>query len=344
MKIDAVDLFCGAGGLTHGFEIAGINVVSGYDIDIACRYAYEKNNRAKFFVKDITSIDANVINNNYSANAIKLLAGCAPCQPFSNYRQGKAKDKRWALLYSFSRLIKEIQPELISMENVPELIKHQVYSDFVEELKKQNYYVYSSVVFCPDYGIAQNRKRLVLLASKIGKIELIKPIQKKEFYLTVKDVLGQLPAIEAGETHHNDSLHKASNLTAINMQRIKASKPNGSWRDWAEELKAPCHKRESGKKYVAVYGRMSWNEPAPTITTQCYNYGSGRFGHPEQNRAITLREAALLQSFPAYYQFINPETKKISQSEIARLIGNAVPVKLAEAIGKTFINHVAECK
>ncbi len=341
MKIDAVDLFCGAGGLTHGFEMAGINVISGYDIDAACRYPYEKNNHAKFVAKNVIDIDADLINKNYRLNSIKLLAGCAPCQPFSNYRQGKVKDQRWELLNSFARLIMETQPDLVSMENVPELVRHQVYSDFVMLLEKQNYYISSSVVFCPDYGIPQSRKRLVLLASKLGKIKLIEPTHKKELYLTIKDVLMDLPPLEAGEANCNDPLHKASGLTDINLQRIKASKQNGSWRDWPEELKAPCHQRASGQKYVAVYGRMSWDSPAPTITTQCYNYGSGRFGHPVQNRAITLREAALLQSFPPNYQFINPEATRVNQSEIARLIGNAVPVKLGEAIGKTFVSHVA---
>lgn len=344
MKIDAVDLFCGAGGLTHGLELAGINVVSGYDIDVACRYPYEKNNLSKFIVKNVKNLDAESINENFSLNSIKLLAGCAPCQPFSNYRQGKIKDQRWELLYSFARLIVETQPDLVSMENVPELVRHQVFTDFVAQLEKQNYYVYSSVIFCPDFGIPQSRRRLVLLASKLGKIKLIEPTHKKESYLTSRDALGNLPPIEAGETNLNDPLHKASSLTNINMQRIKASKQNGTWNDWPNELRASCHQRPSGKKYVAVYGRMNWDSPAPTITTQCYNYGSGRFGHPEQNRAITLREAAVLQSFPLDYQFINPEIKQVKRSEIARLIGNAVPVKLAEAIGKTFIEHVAQVR
>ena len=341
MKIEAVDLFCGAGGLTHGFEMAGIDVICGYDIDDACRYPYEKNNDAKFISKNILDIDGDLISKNYNLNTIKLLAGCAPCQPFSNYRQGKVRDQRWELLYSFARLITEVKPDLVSMENVPELTRHQVYIDFINLLKEQNYYISSSVVFCPDYGIPQNRKRLVLLASKIGKIKLIEPTYKKEAYLTTKDVLINLPALEAGESDINDPLHKASGLTSINLQRIKASKQNGSWRDWPEELMASCHKRSSGKKYVAVYGRMAWDSPAPTITTQCYNYGSGRFGHPVQNRAITLREAALLQSFPLSYEFVNPEVDRFNLSQVARLIGNAVPVKLGEIIGRTFVNHVS---
>jgi DNA (cytosine-5)-methyltransferase 1 len=342
MIIEAVDLFCGAGGLTHGLENSGINVIAGYDIDAACRYAYESNNSAKFFEQDIVEIDSVTIKNHYSESAVKLLAGCAPCQPFSNYRQGKSKDHKWGLLYSFGKLIAETNPDLISMENVPELVRHKVYEDFLKLLLIKGYHVSNSVVFCPDYGIPQNRKRLVLLASKFGTLRLIEPTYDEKSYLTVKDVLGNLPSVKAGETDSNDPLHKANNLNDINMRRIKASKPNGSWKDWEDELKLPCHRRASGQKYVGVYGRMCWDLPSPTITTQFYNYGSGRFGHPEQNRAITLREAAILQSFPPSYKFVNPENERIKQSEIARLIGNAVPVKLAEIIGLTFVNHISE--
>jgi len=341
MNIEAIDLFCGVGGLTHGLEKSGIKVLAGYDIDPACRYPYQTNNSACFVEKSIVETEPEDLIRYYSSDALRMLAGCAPCQPFSKYTQHLPKDERWSLLYSFLRLIEGVQPDLITMENVPEIKRHKVYKDFEDSLVKQGYYVWSQVVFCPEYGIAQNRKRLVLLASKFGQIALIQPTHDKSKYLTVRNVISKLPPISAGQKNPHDPIHVANKLTEINLKRIRSSKSGGTWRDWSEDLKLTCHGRSTGKGYVSVYGRMKWDEPSPTITTQAYNYGSGRFGHPEQDRAITLREAALLQSFPESYQFIDPEQKNFRRIEISRLIGNAVPVKLAEVIGQSMIIHLA---
>lgn len=341
MNIEAIDLFCGVGGLTHGLEKSGIKVLVGYDIDPACRYPYQTNNSASFVEKNIVETEPEDLLGCYSPDALKMLAGCAPCQPFSKYTQHLPKDERWSLLYSFLRLIEGVQPDLITMENVPEIKRHKVYHDFEASLLRQGYFVWSQVVFCPDYGIAQNRKRLVLLASKFADITLIQPTHDKSNYCTVRDVISQLPPISAGQKNLHDPIHVANKLTEINLKRIRASKSGGTWRDWSEDLKLTCHGRSTGKGYVSVYGRMKWDEPSPTITTQAYNYGSGRFGHPEQDRAITLREAALLQSFPENYQFIDPKEKDFRRIEISRLIGNAVPVKLAEVIGQSMITHLA---
>ena len=176
------------------------------------------------------------------------------------------------------------------------------------------------------YGVPQNRKRLVLLASKFGAIELPQP---NEQIKTVRDAIGTLPQIQAGETCCRDKLHSARSLSKINIERIKQSKPGGTWRDWDQCLRLKCHSKSSGKTYPSVYGRMLWDKPSPTITTQFYGYGNGRFGHPEQNRAISFREGALLQTFPSDYIF-NPTA---TARELGMQIGNAVPVKLAEIIG-----------
>jgi DNA (cytosine-5)-methyltransferase 1 len=143
----------------------------------------------------------------------------------------------------------------------------------------------------------------------------------------------------AGGSDPNDSLHRASSLSKLNLERIKASKPGGSWRDWDKSLLAECHRKQSGKTYPGVYGRMEWDTPAPTITTQCFGYGNGRFGHPEQDRAISLREAAILQTFPEDYCFL-PHTERISFSRIGRMIGNAVPVRLGEVIALSILSHL----
>ncbi|HBN6005722.1 DNA cytosine methyltransferase [Enterobacter kobei] len=344
MLIKVVDLFCGAGGLTHGLQRAGLKVVAGYDIDAACRYAYEKNNNAVFVQKSVTDLEEGEINKYFKGASVKVLAGCAPCQPFSSYTNTeksdkKVKDHRWPLLYSFAKQIKSSCPDIVTMENVPRVINHVVFKDFVDTLKSEGYSVWYGTVFCPDYGMAQSRSRLVLLASKFGEIKIIPPTHNKDNYNTVRDIIGKLPPIEAGMGDENDKLHFASSLSPLNMERIRHSKPGGTWKDWPENLRASCHVKDSGASYTAVYGRMSWDKLGSTITTQCIGYGNGRFGHPEQNRAISLREAALLQSFPMNYEFW-PVDHKVELRNVARLIGNAVPVRLGEVVGESIIAHL----
>ncbi|WP_417436819.1 DNA cytosine methyltransferase [Idiomarina abyssalis] len=345
--IKAVDLFCGAGGLTHGLQKSGINVVAGYDIDACCRYAYEANNNAVFIQKSVTDLDAEDFNHYFKDTNIRVLAGCAPCQPFSSYNQKSKeenqKDAKWSLLESFGRHIKSIKPEIVTMENVRGLVTQQVFKDFVDELNNLGYHVSYKVVYCPDYGLPQSRSRLVLLASKLGQISLIEPTHSKENHVPLIQAIGSLPKIEAGQIHTGDHLHRSANMNALNLKRIKASKPGGSWNDWPEELVADCHKKASGKSYASVYGRMSWEKVSPTITTQCIGFGNGRFGHPEQDRAITLREAAILQSFPDDYKFW-PEGVKMELAPVARMIGNAVPVRLGEVVGESILKHLDEIK
>ena len=271
--------------------------------------------------------------------------GCAPCQPFSKYssryRKNGHKDNKWRLLYSFERLVREIIPDIVSMENVPQLINEQVFRDFVHSLMELGYHVDYRIAYCPDYGVPQHRKRLVLLASQLGNIQLIDPLYNEDTYLTVRDAIGYLPPIEAGEIYVNDPLHRSSALSDINFRRIQQSVPGGTWRDWDDELKLTCHKKNSGHTFASVYGRMEWDRPSPTITTQFYGYGNGRFGHPEQNRAISLREGAILQSFPDDYIFIDEE-HPAKKRELGTHIGNAVPVELGRAIGISIQRHLEE--
>lgn len=342
----AIDLFCGIGGLTKGLSLAGINVIAGFDIDNSCKFAYEKNNNSIFINKDINDVTGEDINSLFgNEDEIRIIVGCAPCQPFSRYslryRKDGRKDDKWKLLYSFARIIKNTLPDIISMENVPSLIKEKVFSDFVNLLVSNGYYVESKIVYCPDYGVPQKRKRLVLLASKLGEIHLIPPIYQKENYRTVRMAIGNLPPISDGEESQYDSLHRASKLSAVNKERIKQSVPGGTWRDWDETLRASCHNKKTGTTFPSVYGRMKWDEPSPTITTQFYGYGNGRFGHPEQNRAISLREGAILQSFPNDYIFVD-EKHPAGKRELGMHIGNAVPVELGRAIGVSIQNHLVE--
>ena len=181
----------------------------------------------------------------------------------------------------------------------------------------------------------------MLLASRLGSkgLALAEELAPD---LTVRQVIGALPPIQAGESHPDDELHMAPSLSALNLSRIKASRPGGTWRDWPSELQAACHQKSTGATYPSVYGRMEWDRPAPTITTQCFGYGNGRFGHPEQDRAISLREAAMLQTFPETYAF-SPAGAPIKFNRMGRLIGNAVPVRLGEVIAKSLVKHVQAC-
>lgn len=210
-------------------------------------------------------------------------------------------------------------------------------------MKKLNYCVEYYEVNCLDYGIPQSRKRLVLFASKFGKINLISPIHNSDTYQTVRQTIENLEPLSAGQASLIDRLHRSSKLSALNLRRIRASKPGGTWRDWPQDLMAKCHIKKSGKTYPAVYGRMEWDKPSPTITTQCFGFGNGRFGHPEQDRAISLREAALLQTFPPVYQFVAPD-EPVLFSLVGRLIGNAVPVKLCQVIAHSILNHIDSIK
>ena len=339
-KIYAVDLFCGAGGLTHGLGKAGIDVRLGVDIDPACEYPYTANNDAKFLLKPVEELDADELRRYYKRNGIKLLAGCAPCQTFSTYNQKATEsDKRWWLLLQFSRLVDELRPDLVTMENVPRLIEQNVFDQFVTNLERKGYSVNHQVVNCADYGIPQQRNRLVLLASRLGTITLMSPAEFDKKPQTVREAIEELPTLAAGSSYLQDRLHQSSILSELNLRRIRKSKPGGTWRDWPAELVADCHKKKSGKTYPSVYGRMTWDEPSPTITTQFFGFGNGRFGHPEQDRAISLREGAILQSFPKDYKFV-PPGEQVYQKVLGRLIGNAVPVALGEVVGLSLLSHV----
>ncbi len=344
MNIEVIDLFCGAGGLTCGLRKSGLNVKAGFDIDGICKYPYEVNNHAKFICKDIRNVTPQEVKELYSNNSIKVLAGCAPCQPFSQmtkkYKNSQSKDEKYNLLLEFGRLVKGILPDIISMENVPEIRKTSIFKEFLDILETNGYKVDYKVVYCPDYGIPQNRRRFVLLAAK-EQISLIAKTHSKENYRTVRDTISNLPPIGNGEICPTDILHQTAKLSDINLKRIRSSKPGGTWYDWPEELRCNCHKKESGKTYASVYGRMEWDKIAPTMTTQFYCYGTGRYGHPEQDRALTLREGALIQTFPIEYQFVDPN-KAFTLKEVAREIGNAVPVRLGEIIGESIKKYLGE--
>jgi len=343
-KRTVIDMFCGVGGLTHGLILEGFNVVAGIDADEKCRFGFERNNPGACFIHNkIEKVHPHEVQNLYPEGHVKILVGCAPCQPFSTYKKKSGtSDEKWRLLLEFGQLIRSVRPDVVSMENVPNLIsfdKGRVLAQFIKLLEDDGYKVTYDVLYGPAYGIPQKRHRLVLFASRFGEVSIMGETHGPNEYLSVYDQIGHLPALDAGETDENDPMHRARGLSAINLHRLQASTPGGSWREWNSDLIARCHQKETGKYYNNVYGRMQWDEPAPTITTQFYNFGAGRFGHPEQDRALTLREGALLQTFPVTYEFIEPN-KSYNLEDVGRLIGNAVPVQLGQVIGRCIDFHL----
>lgn len=337
--IKVVDLFCGAGGLAYGLKAAGLTIAAGVDLDPACRYPFEKNCRGHFEEKSVSDLTKAELDGWFNEADVRVLAGCAPCQPFSTYSQArKTPDARWDLLRSFLRIANEVRPEIVTMENVRGLAAKPIWKEFVSGLRGAGYHVAWDEVVCTDYGVPQSRKRLVLIASLLGPIQVPKA-EPGEVPLTVRSAIAELPKLKAGQASTTDSLHVACKLSETNLKRIKASKPGGTWRDWPADLRAACHTKGTGETYPSVYGRMAWDAPAPTMTTQCFGYGNGRFGHPEQDRAITLREAAILQSFPRDYSFL-PEGETPTFAKVGMLIGNAVPPKLGQAIGTIIAAHL----
>lgn len=339
-EIVAVDLFCGAAGLSLGLRKSGISIAAGIDLDPACRFPFESNIGAKFIEADISSLPGAAVGALFGNATIRVLAGCAPCQPFSGYTtKRRSIDNRWQLLLEFLRIVQEVNPEIVTLENVPRLSHLPLWKQFVQSLEVAGYSVAWDVLDASEYAVPQNRRRLVLLASRLGSVQLPKPNESGP--QSVKKAIGKLPPVGAGQQNYDDPLHVSRALTPRNLARIRLSKPAGTWREWPKSMRAACHRSETGKTYPSVYGRMSWDKPAPTITTQFYGFGNGRFGHPDQDRAITLREGALLQSFPENFKFV-PKGSRVNFRGIGRLIGNAVPPALGAAIGRAIMDHVRD--
>lgn len=341
-RLHAVDLFCGIGGLTYGLSQAGIRVIAGFDSDNSCRYAYEANNLgAEFIGADIRDVGEREIAPYFEGADVRVLVGCAPCQPFSSHTvkvKSKRKDSNWNLIQEFLRIILELKPEIVSMENVPRLMSKSIYKGFKYELENAGYEISDDVVNSAHYGVPQSRRRLVMFGSLMGeKIEF--PERNYFEPNTVKNIIGSLEPLEHGQSSKRDPLHICSRLESVNLERIQASIPGESWRCWPTNLLPDCYKKESGASYGSVYGRMEWNKVSPTITTQFFRYGTGRFGHPEQDRALSLREGALLQTFPPNYRF-SPTDEDITLNRIGRHIGNAVPPSLAFVIGNAITSHL----
>ena len=317
----AFDLFCGCGGLTVGLKKAGFDVLGAVDIDPLSTETYKANHpEVEIWTKDILELKPASLKRtlNLSKGDLDLISGCPPCQGFSTMRTlngaRPVDDPRNDLLFEFQRFVEALRPKAVMMENVPGLAQDRRFRTFCERLEKLGYIGEHRILNAGEYGVPQRRRRLIYLAGFGIEIPFADPSRRQK---TVRDAIGGLPkAGESGDSVHDMTERRTKKVLDL-IRRIP--KNGGSRTDLPEEYQLDCHKRCDGFK--DVYGRMAWDDLAPTITSGCFNPSKGRFLHPEENRAITLREAALLQGFPRRYKFpiVN------SKSAVALMIGNALP-------------------
>ncbi len=326
--LTAIDLFAGSGGLTIGLKRAGFRVVGAVEIDLLASETYSLNHGdVAMAVGDIRTVTGSRLLRDVQLRKgeLDLLAGCPPCQGYSTmrtrHRASSVKDARNDLVFEFARLVDETRPRAVLMENVPGLAKDPRMRRLLKELAALGYDTGDAthVLNAADYGVAQRRRRLVLMAVKGGTVAL-PPKQERR---TVRQAIAQMP--KPGNT--GDRLHDMPERRSKRISNLIKSVPRngGSRRDLGEESQLECHKRSDGFK--DVYGRMAWDLPAPTITGGCHNPSKGRFLHPTQPRTITLREAAVLQGFPANYKF----SSNAGKLAIAAMIGNALPPPFGHA-------------
>jgi DNA (cytosine-5)-methyltransferase 1 len=357
MKIPVIDLFSGAGGLSCGLKNCGLDICAAVEIDKNAIETYKANIGNIVIEKDISKLKGTELLEfaGLKKGQLFILAGCPPCQGFSSVGPRNVDDIRNQLVFDYVRLIEETRPWFILMENVPGMsrgVGKEIFMKVKKELSKK-YLIKDEILDSADFGVPQHRKRLVLHGIRRAVVEkylandfeLEMPIRthcssgRKEdtellAWETVR-VIEKLPFIKAGEKHDTVPNHQCRKLEDINIRRIKATPHNGGSRDsWPDELVLDCHRKKVS--YKDVYGRMNYNAQAPTITAGCLSYSKGRFGHPVQDRPISAREAATLQSFPDDYKFVG------NMDTVGRQIGNAVPPKLAEASGKLFIEIITE--
>jgi DNA (cytosine-5)-methyltransferase 1 len=334
----AIDLFSGCGGLTQGLRDAGFTVGAAVEIDALAAETYAANHPdVKLFNADIRHVSASQI---MEACAIEkgeldLLAGCPPCQGFSrirlNNKRERMDDPRNRLIDEVLRLISEMQPKVVMLENVPNLSRYTRYLNFKRDLRKLGYEVVDKVLDVADFGVPQRRKRLVVLASRLGQIFHPDPVDGRR---TVRDAIAKLPA----DILKNDPLHNLGEQRSERIRRlIKAiPKDGGSRTALSAGLVLKCHEKQDG--FYDVYGRMKWDDVAPTITGGCVNPSKGRFLHPAEDRAITLREAAILQSFPPRYVF----SLRRGKYAAAEMIGNALPPIFSRVQAEAIKLHLIE--
>lgn len=338
--IRAVDLFCGCGALTYGLQsTGGIDVVMGVDMEPKCEYPFQVNNESLFRCCEVTEELSEEVAEALNWGGIRLLVGGPPCQPFSTQNNFRALggDERVGAITAFALIASKVRPDIVMMEEVPLAARHPVFVDALRLLRSAGYRTTTTVVRCDEFGIPTVRRRLILMASLWGEEP---PLQPPIFTRprTVRDAIAHLPALASGERHPTVPYHWARQMSDLNLARIRASPVGTTWLGWPDELLGRSHRSQIQRgrvSFTTQYSRMDWDKPAPTLTSQYMSYTNGAFGHPEQDRGITLLEGMLLNGFPAQYQF-RPGAEA---TEISRMVANAVPPPLAQTIGQRVIEH-----
>lgn len=342
--LTALDVFAGGGGLTVGLKRAGFHVVGAVELEKNAAATYRANHpEVAMFNEDVSTIKGETLRKLSSSGQIDLLAGCPPCQGFSSLTSKYKKPHPGNLMVKeMTRLVQEIQPRAIMMENVPGLRDKgkQLFREFLQTLEANGYVIREAVLQVADYGVPQSRRRLVVLAGKGFAIELPPATHHRtgdndlKPWKTIREVIANRPkpltltdAIKRGSPKEFD-WHVVRTLSAENQKRLQMAKPGQSWTKIPKEMRPKCHKnRKAG--FSNVYGRMRWDEVSPTITGGCTTFSKGRFGHPQANRTISVREAALLQTFPADYVF-----DTLYMDHACTIIGNALPCDFAAVLAQ----------
>ncbi len=345
-KLKAVDFYCGGGGMSLGMMQAGISVIAGIDNEIKCKETYEHNIKgAQFIDEDVFDLKEEALAKRLQLkkndNSLVLI-GCSPCQYWSIINTDKKKSaKSKNLLIEFQRFAKFLNPGYIVVENVPGVLRKKEESglqEFIDWLKKKNYKVHFDIHNVNDYGVPQNRKRFTLIANR-NDCKEVEPLRDVTDKLVVSDVLGEqngFKKIKAGNKDDSDFQHSTAGLSDLNLERLSYVEKNGGNRlgfSKISHLQLDCFKNKDNS-FKDTFGRLWWNKPSPTITTKFFSVSNGRFVHPEENRALSLREGATLQSFPKTFKF-----KTNSTADTARIIGNAVPPEYAKRIGKAIVDN-----
>jgi DNA (cytosine-5)-methyltransferase 1 len=335
--LTAIDLFSGCGGLSEGLRQAGFSVIAGVEVNKNAATAFRMNHQdTVLFEDDIRKLSTNKISDLLKGAPLHLLAGCPPCQGFSALRKlnrkSSVRDERNSLIYEYYRFVKELSPLTIMLENVPGIVDYKLFKEIVRKLKHLGYNINYKVVNVAEYSVPQRRKRLVLVGSKLGSIEIA---PGSTTLVTVKDALAKISI-----NKEDDGLHRIYPRHTEHVQKMISLVPKngGSRKDLPEQFKLECHKKNN-IGFNDIYGRLSWDTVSATITGGCLNPSKGRFLHPEEDRCISAREAALLQTFPIDYKF----PTEISKTDLALMIGNALPPEFSRIQAENIFRHIETC-
>lgn len=341
----AIDFFCGAGGMSYGLQKAGLQILAGIDVDEKCQLTYEANvKNARFLLEDVSILEASTLKTHLGIQSYDdnlLLVGCSPCQYWSKVNTDKTKSRQSAfLLEEFSRFVTELRPGWVVIENVPGIVnkKGTVLPSFLQLLQNLGYQSTHGMLDLSLYGVPQTRHRFLLVATRLA-LEPTLPTSKKSSIRSVRDCIGHHNGFDSVPAGHQDSsyfMHTVSALSEINLLRIQRTpKDGGDRRAWScdPHLRVAAYEGYATNQFADVYSRMAWDRPAPTITTRFNSFSNGRFGHPEEDRAISLREGATLQTFPKKFRFFGPAQC------VAKQIGNAVPPAFAKLLGRHIIKQ-----